>query len=76
MVSICVKESYRGKEIGREILEERGGVKDEKKGCTATGRGVRLTSVIWGGQGRGGGVYYRLPQPTTSLALSNKQNQI
>ena len=46
MVGICAEESERGKEIGRERLEERGGIRDGEKGLTTAGRGVRVTAVI------------------------------
>ena len=52
MVGICAEESDRGKEIGRERLEERGGIRDGRKGLTTAGREVRVTAVI---SRRGGG---------------------
>ena len=65
MDGICAEESDRGKEIGRERLEERGGIRDGRKGLTTAGRGVRVTAVISGRGGGGGGctTAYHSQQP-------------
>ena len=70
MVGIYAEESDRGKEIGRDRLEERKVIINGGEARTTSVIAVRVTAVNRGGHGRGGGGYCHLPlSPPMPLAL-------